>query len=338
MPCTPADEQPSSCRATAAAAASSATRTSTTPCAPASSTGPTVVGATRPRPPPSIIAGPPMPRLAPSVAMMTSQQPSSAALPAKQRPATMPISGTCPDSAASARKVLQSSPATPSQSTSPGRPPPPSAHSTSGQRWRAASVQQPVALGVVEDALRAGQHGVVVGHHRDRERPVDGAGAGDQPVGRRRPPQSSTLRRLDCAATAKAPYSVKLPASSRSAMFSRAMRRPAAWRRAHRVGPGVVERQRAAVEHRLQRRRAASPDRARAPVPRRRAAARRQRRRRHSKSTSAAPSSTISPTAQASATTRPSAAPAAALPSSWLPARAASARRALAVPERPRCR
>ena len=37
-----------------------------------------------PRPPPSIIAGPPMPMLESSVAITTSQQPSSAALPAKQ--------------------------------------------------------------------------------------------------------------------------------------------------------------------------------------------------------------------------------------------------------------
>jgi len=37
-------------------------------------------------PPPSIIAGPPMPMLASGVAMIRSEQPSSAALPAKHRP------------------------------------------------------------------------------------------------------------------------------------------------------------------------------------------------------------------------------------------------------------
>ncbi len=74
--------------------------------------------------------------LAPSTATITSQQPSSAALPAKQRAATMPISGTWPDSAARRAKVVQSRPATPSQSTWPGRLPPPSANSTGGQRWR----------------------------------------------------------------------------------------------------------------------------------------------------------------------------------------------------------
>jgi hypothetical protein len=45
-------------------------------------------------------------------------------------------------------------------------------------------VEQPVALGVVVDALRAGEHGVVVGQHRHRP-PLHGAGAADQAVGRR---------------------------------------------------------------------------------------------------------------------------------------------------------
>ncbi|MNR62286.1 hypothetical protein D3C85_1842730 [compost metagenome] len=49
-----------------------------------------------PSPPPSIIAGPAMPMLASRVATITSQQPSSAALPAKQRPAAMPMTGTSP--------------------------------------------------------------------------------------------------------------------------------------------------------------------------------------------------------------------------------------------------
>ena len=38
--------------------------------------------------------------------------------------------------------------------------------------------------------------------------------------------KSSSERRLRCAATASAPYSTKLPASTKSAMFSRAVRRP----------------------------------------------------------------------------------------------------------------
>ena len=48
------------------------------------SAGPTSSGATTPRPPPSIIAGPPMPMLALRVEITESQLPSSAALPAKQ--------------------------------------------------------------------------------------------------------------------------------------------------------------------------------------------------------------------------------------------------------------
>ena len=46
--------------------------------------GPTASGSTTPSPPPSIMAGPPMPRLASGVAMITSHAPASAALPAKQ--------------------------------------------------------------------------------------------------------------------------------------------------------------------------------------------------------------------------------------------------------------
>src|ERR1035437_4520466 len=60
--------------------------------------GPTSSGLNTPRPPPSIIAGPPMPMVELAVAMMTSQQPSITALPAKHRPEVMPISGTRPDS------------------------------------------------------------------------------------------------------------------------------------------------------------------------------------------------------------------------------------------------
>ena len=135
-------KMPSNCFVAATAAASSGTRRSTTPLGPITSSGPTASASTRPRPPPSIIAGPPMPRLAPSTATMRSQQPSNAALPAKQRPATMPMRGTCPDSRAKRAKVWQSSPATPCQSTSPGRPPPPSANSTTGSCQRSASASR----------------------------------------------------------------------------------------------------------------------------------------------------------------------------------------------------
>jgi hypothetical protein len=42
--------------------------------------------------------------------------------------------------------------------------------------------------------------------------------------------RSSRLRLRVCAAIASAPYSMKLPSSQRSAMFSRALRLPWAWR------------------------------------------------------------------------------------------------------------
>ena len=49
-----------------------------------------------PNPPPSIIAGPPIPIFDPSVAIITSQQASNEAFPAKQRPAVIPTIGTSP--------------------------------------------------------------------------------------------------------------------------------------------------------------------------------------------------------------------------------------------------
>ena len=101
--------------------------------------GPTSSGATTPSPPPSIMAGPPMPRLASGVAMITSQAPASAALPAKQYPDTMATSGTWPDSSAVSRKVGTSRPPTEVVSVSPGRPPPPSANITRGSRSRRTS-------------------------------------------------------------------------------------------------------------------------------------------------------------------------------------------------------
>ena len=86
-------------------------------------------GANTPRPPPSIIAGPPMPMFESFVAMITSQQPSSEALPAKQRPVVMPTMGTRPLSVANCENVR----VRPSVlSVSPGRPPPPSPKRTTG--------------------------------------------------------------------------------------------------------------------------------------------------------------------------------------------------------------
>ena len=56
------------------------------------------------------MAGPPIPIELPSVAMMTSQQPSSAALPAKHQPEAIPTSGTRPLSRPKSAKAWVSSP------------------------------------------------------------------------------------------------------------------------------------------------------------------------------------------------------------------------------------
>ena len=142
-------------------------------------------GAYWPRPPPSIMAGPPMPMLAPSVAMTTSQQPSRAALPAKN---TGPRDADQGDGAAEGGrnrwKARASKPDTPGASVSPGRPPPPSAKSTTGSGPTLGELEEPVFLAVVLEALGPGQDGVVVGGHHDRPT-VDAPDPADQAVGRR---------------------------------------------------------------------------------------------------------------------------------------------------------
>jgi hypothetical protein len=109
-------------------------------------------------------------------------------IPAKQRPATIPTTGTWPLSRAKLAKVATCRPATMGMSTSPGRPPPPSANSTTGS-CSAGPAQHAVGLLVVAHALRAGQHRGVVGHGtavRDagEETTIDAADAGDHAVGR----------------------------------------------------------------------------------------------------------------------------------------------------------
>jgi hypothetical protein len=81
-------------RAVATAVASSGTTTSTAPVTACMGAGPMSCTACTPSPPPSIMAGPPMPILLSLVAMITSHIPSSAALPAKLGPATTPTRGT----------------------------------------------------------------------------------------------------------------------------------------------------------------------------------------------------------------------------------------------------
>ena len=73
-----------------------------TPAGSRSAAGPISLGSYTPRPPPSIMAGPPIPRLVFRVAIMMSEQPANAALPAKQKPETMLMRGTLPDSRAKA--------------------------------------------------------------------------------------------------------------------------------------------------------------------------------------------------------------------------------------------
>ena len=85
---------------TATASASSATTTSTTPLGSCTEMGPTSSGWTSPSPPPAIIAGPPIPIDASLVATIRSEVPAMTALPAKQRPLTIAMRGTTPDSCA----------------------------------------------------------------------------------------------------------------------------------------------------------------------------------------------------------------------------------------------
>ena len=101
-------KQPRSRLVTATASASSATATSMTPLRVCMSSGPTASASTVPSPPPSIIAGPPMPSETFSVATIRSEQPAITALPAKQRPATTAIRGTSPESFAHSAKALVS--------------------------------------------------------------------------------------------------------------------------------------------------------------------------------------------------------------------------------------
>ena len=123
----------------ATAATSSSTATSTTPFGTWTDIGPTASGAKTPSPPPSIMAGPPMPTVVSAVAMMTSQQPSSAAFPAKHRPPTTPTVGTSPLSLANSANASVSRPVTVAPSVSPGRPPPPSANKTTGSASRSTT-------------------------------------------------------------------------------------------------------------------------------------------------------------------------------------------------------
>src|SRR4051794_17002226 len=148
--------------------------------------GPTSSGSTLPRPPPSIIAGPPMPSELFSVATIRSEQPAITALPAKHLPATTAMRGTTPDRRAHSANARVSSAETAGWSVSPGRPPPPSAQKTVGTH-PLDELEQAVLLAVAERALRPGAHRVVVGEHGAggalaEPLAADASGPGDEPV------------------------------------------------------------------------------------------------------------------------------------------------------------
>ncbi len=162
-------------------------------------------------------------------------------------------------------------------------------------------LEQAVLLGVVAHPLRAGQDGVVVGHHH--------AGVAVD-VSRRRPP----ARRRACARsapracadapgrrTAAARTRRTCPSSTSSARFSRAVRRPCSWRRATASRTGGVEADLVALAHRLQ----VAPARPQARAPRR-ARPRAPATALGSSVASSWPSLTASPTATASSRTIPS--------------------------------
>ena len=216
-------------------------------------------GVKTPRPPPSTIAGPPIPMFEPSVAMTTSQQPRMAALPAKHRPVVIPTRGTSPLRRPNRLKARQSRPDTPLPSVSPGPPSPALGEEHEREALPLGQLEQAVLLAVVLQALGAGQHRVVVGHHHRRR---------GRPRYRRRPTRpsagvramsSSTGRRRRWAAITTGPYSTRLPGSRRSSTFSRAVRCPVLRRRRPRPRAGR-RRGRPACRARTPSRSARSPD------------------------------------------------------------------------------
>ncbi len=124
-----------------------------------------------------------MPMFEPSVAMITSQQPSSAALPAKQYPLVTPTSGTSPLSCAN---IVEREAVEPGDRRAVGVARPSAAafgEEHDGKLHALRELEEPVLLLVVPHALRSREHRVVV-RHRDDRVAVDGADAADEPVGR----------------------------------------------------------------------------------------------------------------------------------------------------------
>ena len=150
--------------ATATPSASSATAMSMTPLRRCTEAGPISSGRNTPSPPPSIMAGPPMPMLALAVAMITSQQPSSDALPAKQWPETMA------DHRHQARQLAEMVECVEADEAAVVVVARPAAAAFGKQHERHAAllgdVDHAVGFPVIVHALGAGEHRVVVGQDR----------------------------------------------------------------------------------------------------------------------------------------------------------------------------
>ena len=130
------------------------------------SAGPTSSGWTSPRPPPAIIAGPPMPSETFCVATIRSAQPAMTALPAKQRPATTAMRGHEPGQPRPQREGARVERRDDGVVRVARAPAAALGEEDGGQAHALDQLEQAVLLAVPEDALRAGQHRVVVGQHR----------------------------------------------------------------------------------------------------------------------------------------------------------------------------
>ena len=130
-------------------------------------------------------------------------------------------------------------------SVSPGRPPPPSANQHDRQPLPRTTSRNRSVLRVPGErpACRRGRcsrrTAPRTGRRRPSRSPVTMPSAGVCST------SSASLRRARCAATTRPPCSVNEPASTRSATFSRAVRRPRACAFATAAGRGVVGEQRA---------------------------------------------------------------------------------------------
>ena len=176
------------------------------------------------------------------MAMITSQQPSIAALPAKQRPEVTPTSGTEPAEPAQEMKGHAVEAATTGAVGIPGATAAALGEEHHGQPQPLGELEHAVLLAVVLEALGAGEHRVVVGHDDALGPASSNSSPLTRPIPATRPSagvrsiRSSTARRCRCAAMASGPYSTKDPGSNRSATFSRAVRCPVLRRRATASG------------------------------------------------------------------------------------------------------